>query len=171
MIIFLWLCYFLLCKALWITIVYDMCYINKLALPNEGARSGLRGQNKGARSRFYGCDRAAASMIKTTSTSGGPDHMTWDHWTDVGSTETTRLGITDTIRLWSAETSRFVTTRLDHWIWKHWDHCTCDHMHRLWHWLSLTVHGHYISLIRCILSLVYIYTHISISICKSISLS
>ncbi len=31
---FLWLFYFLLCKALWITIVYEMCYINKLALNN-----------------------------------------------------------------------------------------------------------------------------------------
>ncbi len=25
--------YFLLCKALWITILYEMCYTNKLALP------------------------------------------------------------------------------------------------------------------------------------------
>ncbi len=33
-IIFLWLFYFLLCKAIWITIMYEMCYINKLALPN-----------------------------------------------------------------------------------------------------------------------------------------
>ncbi len=28
-----WLFHFLLCKALWITTVYEMCYINKLALP------------------------------------------------------------------------------------------------------------------------------------------
>ncbi len=27
-----WLFYFLLCKALWITTVYEMCYTNKLAL-------------------------------------------------------------------------------------------------------------------------------------------
>ncbi len=30
---FLWLFHFLLCKALWIPTVYEMCYINKLALP------------------------------------------------------------------------------------------------------------------------------------------
>ncbi len=29
----LWLFYFLLCKALWITTVYEMCYINKLPVP------------------------------------------------------------------------------------------------------------------------------------------
>ncbi len=28
-----WLFHFLLCKALWITNVYEMCYTNKLALP------------------------------------------------------------------------------------------------------------------------------------------
>ncbi len=28
-----WLFHFLLCKALWITTVYEMCYTNKLALP------------------------------------------------------------------------------------------------------------------------------------------
>ncbi len=28
-----WLFHFLLCKALWITTVFEMCYINKLALP------------------------------------------------------------------------------------------------------------------------------------------
>ncbi len=28
-----WLFHFLLCKAFWITTVYEMCYINKLALP------------------------------------------------------------------------------------------------------------------------------------------
>ncbi len=30
---FLWLFHFLLCKALWIPTVYEMCYINKLASP------------------------------------------------------------------------------------------------------------------------------------------
>ncbi len=31
---FLWLFHSLLCKALWITTVYEMCYTNKLALPS-----------------------------------------------------------------------------------------------------------------------------------------
>ncbi len=32
--LFLWLFYFLLSKSLWITIVYELCVINKLAMPN-----------------------------------------------------------------------------------------------------------------------------------------
>lgn len=78
------------------------------------------GQNNGAKSKFSGCDRVAASMIKTTGTTRfgitrlGRTETSRLVATRFGSTKTTGLWIANTIRLWSAETSKLGTTRLNH---------------------------------------------------------